>query len=147
MNKKILIVIAILIVGAGSFYGGLAYGKTKTTALRAGGAFPTGQRTGQGMGFAGGNFAGRGTGGPNGAGGITAGEVISNDTTSVVVKTREGGSKIVFFASSTQVMKSALGSVSDVTPGQEITVTGSANSDGSMTAQSIQIRPTTTTQR
>lgn len=38
-------------------------------------------------------------------------------------------------------MKSASGSAADVAVGSSIVVTGSKNSDGSVTAQSIQIRP------
>ncbi len=150
MNKNILVVMAILIVGAGAFYGGFAYSKSKTTPAGPGnGTFVPGQGRGQGPGgFGGGTFVGRGAGAPEGAGGgFVSGQVLSTDNSSVTVKLRDGGSKIIFFSTSTQIMKATNGSPADLVADQEITVSGSANSDGTITAQSIQIRPSTTVAR
>jgi len=127
-------VIAVIIVGAGSFYGGMAYAGSKRTA----GAF------GQG------NFAGRGQGTVAGAvgarvgaqgGGLVNGDIISLDDKSITIKSRDNSSKIVFFSSSTEVGKFVSGAISDLTVGESLMVTGKSNSDGSVTAQSIQIRP------
>jgi len=38
-------------------------------------------------------------------------------------------------------MKAAQGSMSDLSIGENVTVTGVTNSDGSITAQSVQVRP------
>lgn len=51
------------------------------------------------------------------------------------------GSRIVIYDPSTQVEKTVSGSMSDLTVGTSVLVNGSANADGSITAQSIQIRP------
>jgi pectate lyase len=69
------------------------------------------------------------------------GQIISADKQSVTVKLRTGGSKLVLLATSTQITKSTDGSLTDLTVGQEVSVIGSANTDGSVNGQNIQIRP------
>lgn len=145
MNKKILAVVigVVIVVGGGAFYGGIKYAQGKqgsgfgnlTAAQRqqfqqAGGA------------NIGGNFrggAGQGRGGAGG--GLTTGEIISKDSQSVTVKVRDGGSKIIFFSDTTEVNKFVQGTSTDLVVGKNISITGTTNSDGSITAQSIQIRP------
>lgn len=76
-----------------------------------------------------------------GMGGMVTGSVIAKDDQSITVKLFDGGSKIVFVGASTQVMKSVQGDISDVSVGQSVSVTGSQNQDGSVTARSLDIRP------
>ena len=130
MQKNIIIVLAIvvlLVVGGGSFYWGMSYGKTQSassaTALRA-------------------SFAGRtGRTGTTG-GGFVSGSIISSDATSITLQLpNNAGSKIVLYSSTTQINKMVSGSASDLTNGTNVSITGTTNSDGSVTAQSIQIRP------
>lgn len=134
MNKKyiVLCVISALIIAGGSFYGGTLYAKSKTPFTRGNLEARIGQ-DGRQMGQLGGNMR-------NVSGGFIAGEIISKDATSVTVKLQNGGSKIIFLGDTTQVSKSTNGTVNDLVVGTQITVTGTANSDGSVTAQSVQIR-------
>lgn len=134
MNKKILGIVVALVIAGGSFYGGMSYAKGKvSTAMRSG------NFTGQfGAGVAGANRTGR-------TGSFTAGQILSKDATSITIKMQDGSTKIVLVGPSTQIMKTTAGSQSDFAVGAEVTVSGSANSDGSMTAQSVQIRPASTT--
>jgi hypothetical protein len=80
------------------------------------------------------------TGNPQ-SGGFTGGAIIGIDEKSITVKLRDNSSKIVFVSSSTEVMKSAQGSILDLVIGEQVTVSGTPNSDGSITAQSVQVRP------
>jgi len=135
MNKSIVIIIAVtLIVGAGAFYGGMKYAENKATAGRQ-------QRTQQFSGNAGAGFSGGTGGGQRGGGGFISGEILSKDDKSVTVKLQDGGSKIVFLSDSTEITKSVAGALSDLEIGKNISVNGTANSDGSITAQTIQLRP------
>jgi hypothetical protein len=137
------IALGILLIAA-SFYGGMVYGKKG-----AGNSSQVRQQAAQGQGGnqngqVGQRGAGRGMmqGGGNGNGGeFTSGQIISKDDTSITVKTRDGGSKIIFFSGSTAIDKSVFGSASDLSVDQQVTASGKSNPDGSVTAQTIQIRP------
>ena len=134
-NHIIGVVVAVLVVGGVAFYAGTAFGK---------GQAPAGQRTFSanfgGAGAAGG-FAGRGgRGGANG--GFTAGKIISAGNGSISIQMQNGSSsEIVLLGTNTQIMKSVAGSASDLTVGQNVTIQGTPNSDGSLSATSIQIIP------
>jgi hypothetical protein len=132
MGKKnviIMIIVAVVFAGGG-FFGGYKYAQAKKPAASA---------ASRGAGFRTGTFAGRGTGAA--AGGFVTGQIIAQDSTSITVKSSDGSSKIIFLAGSTTIGKMTAGSVSDLTNGENVVVTGTANSDGSVTAQNIQIRP------
>lgn len=74
-------------------------------------------------------------------GGMAVGEILSKDATGITIKLRDGGSRIVFVASSTQILKSTGGSADDLAVGSSVSVTGTSNTDGSVTAISVQIQP------
>lgn len=133
-GKTIGFVVVIVLVA--TFYGGVVYGRkqipTRGTQI----------------------FNQNNTGGARGIknmgiqGGITAGEIISKDEKSLTIKysngnseSKTGGSKIIFLGENTVVTKMATGSLNDLSIGTFVSITGGANTDGSLTAQSIQIRP------
>ena len=72
---------------------------------------------------------------------MVSGDIISKDAMSITVKLRDGGSKIVFFSDTTEISRFASGSASDLLVGKSVMVNGKTNDDGSVTAQSIQLRP------
>jgi hypothetical protein len=132
MKNKNLIISAVLIVlvAAGAFYGGMRYQLSKTPSFAR-------QFNGRG------NTA-RGGAVPNGARqGFSPvnGEIISSDSNSITVKMADGSSKIVILTDSTDINKADTATKSDLTTGAKVAVFGTNNSDGSVTAQSIQINP------
>lgn len=135
MKKILPIIIAVAIVaGVGSFYGGMKYSQKKSVKSRGSGDQ---QQHFQQMGGAmrGGN--------KQGGGGFINGEIASKDDKSITVKLRDGGSKIIFFSETTEIGKSVSGAATDLEVGKTVMVGGQTNSDGSVTAQTIQIRPAT----
>lgn len=129
-NLLVIVIVIVIVIGGAAFYGGMAYGKSQggNRNLRSfNGQMPAGAT---GANFRGGNGAN-----------ATNGEVIAKDDQSVTIQLRDNGSKIIFVSDSTQVSKMAAGSIADVEVGQNLMVTGTTNSDGSISAETIQIRP------
>jgi hypothetical protein len=127
MNKLLLsVIITAVVVGGGAFYGGIKYQESKMP-----------QRP-QMLGANIGNFRNR-VGGQQGNG-FASGEIITKDDKSITIKLPDGGSKIIFYSNTTNISRSATGTSNDLEIGKTININGSANSDGSLTAQSIQIR-------
>ncbi len=73
--------------------------------------------------------------------GFAAGEVIAKDETSITVKAQDGSTKIILVTESTEVMNASKGTIADVAVGTNVMVNGAPNQDGSVTAQSLNIRP------
>lgn len=138
MDKKtIATFVAIVgVIGAGAFYGGVKYGMSKN--VFKGAAFSQGQ-----MGMRDGNNIRNGKGQNRqgvSEGSFSGGEVISKDDKSITIKTRDGGSKIVYFSDSTSVGKELSGTFADLNVSQQVMINGKSNTDGSIAAQNIQIR-------
>lgn len=134
-NKKIVWGIVGIVVLVGVFYGGVSYGKSQTSANPSAA------------------YGGR-TRGAGGFGGTTVGQIISKDTTSITVQlmnlgtagsTTPAGSKIVFVDNNTKISKQASGTLADLAIGANVSVTGTPNTDGSVSATAVQIRPANTT--
>lgn len=143
-NKKIIVsVVVFLVIGLLSFRGGMIYAGNNLKAANANrqGAFSQ-------NGFGGQNGGGRGQGMMRGGagGGLVSGKILSVDTNSMTVELGNGGtqsgSKIVLFSPTTKVEKTVDGAVADVVVGKQVIITGTANPDGSVSATSVQIRPT-----
>ncbi len=125
----------LVLIGA-SFIAGMKFDQHRAVLSGRGGlAGQFGDRQGRLMG-GGGQRSMRGAA----SGGFVAGEVLSKDDKSITVKLPDGGSKIVFLSESTSILKSASGTSSDLIVGEQVLVTGKANQDGSVSAESVQLR-------
>lgn len=120
----IWVVIALVALG-----GGFYWGKASSAASR-------------------GSFAGTGTFGSStrriaGAtgGGLAVGTVLTIGSSSITLQLANGNSEVVFYSSSTPVSVPTTVSVSTLKAGANVMVAGTSNSDGSVTAQTIQVRP------
>lgn len=122
-NQLIIVGIIALLVGSGAgFIGGMQYQKSKVIASTNQLTTRTGGR----------RF------GANGNGAIR-GTIISKDNNSITVKLADNSTKIVILSNSTTIGKSTQGTIDDVNNGSNVMVFGTPNSDGTLTAQMIQV--------
>jgi hypothetical protein len=135
MKKNLIVtIVVILVVAAGSFFGGMKYGTIKKMPNGAG------QRFNQMFGTEQRGAGGAGTFRANGAN-LVNGQILSKDDKSMTVKLNDGGSKIVFFTGATQFMRTATDTIDNLKVGDNVMANGTANADGSLNAESIQLRP------
>lgn len=131
-NNLITLVLILVFTGAG-FYGGMKYQQSQR------GNFSGQFGNGQGL-IRNGRTGGTGI---NGRGGFrpVAGEIISADEKSITVKLQDDSSKIVLINTKTVINKAQTVDKSELKVGEKVSVFGSENSDGSVTAQNVQLNP------
>ena len=136
MHKKMMGVGAIgLIVGGVLGYGGATMLARPTAGLAQGAR----------GGFAAGNCGGGMMRGGGANGGLLSGTVEAKSATSLTLNTRDGSSHVVLITPATSVSKSVNGTLGDVSVGTTVIVSGTTNSDGSVSATLLQLRPATQT--
>lgn len=128
-GNKYVVHIVWLVIAIVALVGGYFYGKSTVSSV-------AGRFGGRGLSSS--TFAGR-TGGATG-GGFVAGTVVSMSSDNMTIQLANGNTQIVFYSSSTAVIKPEPASVSDLTTGTMVMIGGTENSDGSLTAASIQVR-------
>ena len=124
MNSKNLIIaiLLVLVAGGAGFFAGMKYQQSRRPNFAR-------------------NFQGASR--PDGAINFkpVAGEILSSDNKSITVKLADGSSKIVLISDSTQINQATTAISVDLKTGITVAAYGTANSDGSVTAQNIQINP------
>lgn len=142
-NSLAITAVVAVVVGAAAFFGGMKYQQSKSPFYAQFGNGNGGttmmfrQRNGGGgtnVGFGGGTGMGAGMR-------ATRGEVISADTNTITVKLQDGSSKIVVVGDSTPIETAVTAKKSDIKVGNTVNVFGTTNSDGSVTAQNVQLNP------
>lgn len=132
MNKKLIpvFVLVVVIVGALCFFAGTKLSSKNKSFGPGQNGFST---DGQAMenGFAGAN---------RGSGSSAFGTIIAKDEESLTIETQNGGSKTILLSGDTKVSKTIDGIFDDLEVGKTVTVSGKSNSDGSLTATSIDLR-------
>ena len=130
--KPIYVIIIVVLVGAGAFFGGMEYQKKQTPQF--------GFRNAQ---IGGPNASGRGQFQQRMMQGVRPinGEIIAQDDKSITVKMQDGSTKIVLISETTAINKAEQGAKSDLTVGTKVAAFGKENSDGSITAQNVQLNP------
>ena len=122
MSKKTIIIVALIAIVA-AFYAGTRYGGSQPSNLAQGGAaMRFRNRTG-------------------GAGGFVSGKILSLSGQSLTLTLPTGGSQLIILSTSTPITKTVSGSASDLAAGADVVITGTPNSDGSLTASMIELRP------
>lgn len=129
MKTSIAVTIAVLTLIVG-FAGGYFFRNYRLTKTRQNftGQF---QRTGNSSQNQGNRLGGR----------PVVGEIISRDDKSLTVKMTDGSSKIVILSDSTSYSKTDTVNIDELKVGTQVGVFGTDNSDGSVTAQNIQLNP------
>jgi hypothetical protein len=128
--KKYTVHIVWLVIALVALGGGFYWGKASVAISQggfAGGAGAYGSSTRR--------LAGGTTGG-----GLVSGQIMTMDSSSITLQLANGNSQVVFYSSSTPVSEPTIVSVSKLTVGTNVMIGGTTNSDGSLTAQSIQVR-------
>jgi hypothetical protein len=129
INIPITILLIVIFTAVG-FFGGTKYQQSKIVSQRgqfgdriqAGGNNSQGNRMRQG-------------------GGQIIGEISAQDEKTITVTLQDGSSKIILLSEKTTINKASQGLISDLKVGEKVAVFGSANTDGSVTAQNIQLNP------
>lgn len=145
MKKIIFVFIAVLLAVGGAFYGGMKYQQSKSpfgNLSRENFQNLSSEQRQQLQANVGNTIAGGAD--RRASSNFISGEVIAIDEQSLTIKMPEGGSKIVLYSGATEISKFTNGNSGDLEVGKTISVTGETNDDGSITAQSIQIRPNVT---
>jgi hypothetical protein len=135
MNKYLPTILVAIIVGTGAFFGGIKYQQTKA------GSLPNNFSNRQ-FGQMGQNGFRQDANGTNRQGfQPVSGEILSNDGKTITVKMTDGSSKIVLFNDKTTINKAESATTADLKAGEKVAVFGQTNSDGSVSAQNIQLNP------
>lgn len=149
-TKNLIIAVAasVVLAGGSGFFAGTKYQQSKTVASTRSpfaasfGPGSRNNRTGNTQTQPNSGTANNGTNRTNNMGfRPVLGEITNSDDKSITVKMTDGSSKIILISDLTSINKAETASKIDLTVGTTVSVFGQTNSDGSVTAQNIQLNP------
>ncbi len=139
-NRKTIVIVLVAVIALGiGFYVGAKYEKSKLARLgllknNSNGGAAVAQKTKKKKTKAKTNQV---------SGNVISGSIVSKNAQSVTIKTNGNVSQIVSVTSATKIGATETGTLADLTVGEQITVSGTKNPDGSFTATNIQpVAPT-----
>lgn len=145
MNRTVLMaagLVTLALVAGVSFYSGMLYGQSQVqAAAQTGTRFAGNQNAAPPGGFnpgSGGQTRGQGTGAP---GGGIFGQISEVSNGVMVVTDQNGRQTRVKVTDTTLIEKNASVKLSDLTVGESVLVSGTTETDGTMTARSVQVAP------
>lgn len=135
MKNNIKIIAVAILFSAAGFFGGVKYQESKPAKFSA--------QLGSGQIVRNGQRGQTGSGSNIMRGGLRPvnGEIISADEKSITVKLQDGSSKIIILSGKTQISTAQTVDRSSLKTGETVSVFGTENNDGSVTAQNIQLNP------
>ncbi len=140
MNSKNNLVLGVVVVGvaAVSFFGGIQYQKSQASEMPN---FGAGMRNAQGRNNSEFGRPNNNQGNMGGRNGMIVGEVSSKDANSLTIKMSDGSSRIVILSDNTTYRMASEASSDKVEVGTKVAVMGNQGTDGSTTAENIEINP------
>lgn len=138
MNNTTQTIIISLLVGAVGFGGGyFLSGQKNPTGSNL---TPAGNNQNRFTGIPGGENNLPGTQRNRMNAGGTFGEILKSDPQSLTIKLPTGGSQIIFYSDSTKLSKSIDATKDELQVGKTVQINGTPSTDGTLAAQSIQLR-------
>lgn len=137
-NSKLVIGGIVVLSLVAGFFGGIYYQKNQSVSnigmTRAGRNNAFNQDRGAGMGM-------NNRPGSDMRGGVISGEISAKDEGGMTIKMADGSSKIILINNDTKYTISSEADSTKVVVGEKVAVFGESNSDGSVTASSIELNP------
>lgn len=139
MNKyTIMWIVAVIVFGAGGFYGGMKYQESKSPNMMIGQLGTSAPR----VGMQGGQMMQKGQNG-NVSMSIrpVIGKIVASDDSSITVELEDGSSKIILLSDETVIHEAESVTKDQLVEGETISVLGQEDNDGIVSAQTIQLNP------
>jgi hypothetical protein len=137
-RRIVIFLLVTLVIAGGAFYGGMVYGKGQAQPTFAGAGIPGGGPNALGPG----GTPPAGSARPGSAqAGMVMGQITEVTATTLTITDSNGKTTQINVSDTTLIEKQASVTLADLAQGETVMVSGSQQSDGSITARSVQVAP------